>query len=77
MDLYDYYYQMKKTHRITQKELAQALGISPIYLSNLLFKRTMPSFQLALKIEEYTEKKVNAWEFMNSIHENINKKEKS
>lgn len=64
MDLYDYFYKLKKETGLEMREFAAILGISNSYLSTLVNKRSYPGFKMAKKIEKGTNGEVTMLDFM-------------
>lgn len=65
MDLQDYIYQKKKKDKsFTDKKFAEMLGITTAYLSRIKCYRSMPSVELADKIEKITGGQVSGWEML-------------
>ena len=54
MDLYDYYYTMKKTTGLTMSEFAAQLKCTRAHVQGLIDGSRHPSFNMAQKIEEVT-----------------------
>ena len=64
MDLYDYFYKMKKEKGLEVRDLAKMLGVNASYMSCLLNARRYPGFSLAEKIEKVTNGEVKALDLM-------------
>jgi len=73
MDLYDYYYGLKKVGKLDTKQLADKLGISRCHLSGLINGRLPPSFKLAIKIERVTDGEVSMMEMFRYAIKNFDK----
>jgi DNA-binding transcriptional regulator YdaS (Cro superfamily) len=64
MDLYDYFYKLRKETGIEVKEFAEICGVCASYMSSLIHARRHVSFPTALRIEKATNGKVTAVELM-------------
>lgn len=64
MDLYDYFFKLKKETGIEMQEFAKQLEISTSHASCLVHKKRFASFLLAQKIEKKTNGKVSMVEIM-------------
>jgi len=64
MDLYDYFYKIKKETGAEVRDFAKMLGINQSYMSCLLNARRYPGFALAEKIEKVTNGEVKAIDLM-------------
>lgn len=73
MDLYDYFFKTRKTQKLTLKDLARALDITPLHLSKVMKMKHVPSIELAMRIQEYTNNQVDAVELMKITYENVKK----
>jgi transcriptional regulator with XRE-family HTH domain len=76
MDLYTYFYELKKEQGIDQSELAKEFGISGPHLSLVMNGKMPPSFCLAQRIEDYTQGKVTLLEIMAFCQKRMRPKEK-
>ncbi len=59
---------------IKRKDFAKLLGITGNYLSSLIHYRTVPSPQIALKIETLTSGQVKAWDLILKCLQETDKK---
>jgi DNA-binding transcriptional regulator YdaS (Cro superfamily) len=77
MDLYDYFFKLKKETGIEVKEFADQCGLCHSYMSSLIHARRHVSFPTAMRIEKVTNGKVTAVELMqlraNSVKSPINR----
>jgi transcriptional regulator with XRE-family HTH domain len=64
MDLYDYFYKLKKETDITMEQFATMFDVSAAYISLLVNARRHPSFAMAQNIERKTNGKVKAIELL-------------
>jgi len=69
MDIYDYFYAVRKETGIEHREMAARFDISGSHLSTLMTGRRAPSFALAQHIEKITEGKVTMMEMMQYAQE--------
>lgn len=66
MDLYDYFYKLKKETGIELQEFAKLCGMSKSYMSCLINFKKHCSFPTAMRIEGVTKGKVTAIDLMKS-----------
>lgn len=64
MDLYDYFYKLKKETDVSMEAFAKLFDVSGSYMSLLVNSRKHPSFSMAQKIEKVTNGKVKAMELL-------------
>lgn len=64
MDLYDYYFKLKKEGEVDVGKMAELFGCGRCHLSQLIHGRIPPSFTLANRIEKATNGKVTMLEMM-------------
>ena len=78
MDLYDYFYKLKKETDISMEDFAKMFDVTGSYMSLLVNARKHPSFSMAQKIEQVTNGKVKAMELLKNrlkpIHRPMNHK---
>ena len=77
MDLYDYFFKTRKTQKLTLKDFAKALDITPLHLSKVMKLEHVPKIELAMRIQEYTNNQVDAMELIKIAYENIKKKKET
>lgn len=64
MDLYDYFYKLKKETGIELQEFARQCGVHKSYMSCMINAKKHPSMFTAQRIEKVTNGKVTALELM-------------
>ena len=73
MDLYDYFYKLKKETDISMEGFAKMFDVTGSYMSLLVNARRHPSFTMAQKIEKITNGKVKAIELLKIRLQPINR----
>jgi transcriptional regulator with XRE-family HTH domain len=64
MDLYDYFFNLKKQTGIEMRDFAKMFNLSCSHMSCLIHAKRFPSFKLANEIEKITNGKVTMIELM-------------
>jgi len=76
MDLYTYYYKMKREKGTTMGELSEYFVINRTTLSLLIHNRAAPSYAMCKKIERLTNGQVKAWEMIKSFSDEEDMRER-
>lgn len=67
MNLYEFFYHKKQETGLTVSAMADSIGCTHSYLSQIILGRRTPGFKIAIKIEKYSGGLVSMDEMANPV----------